>query len=206
MCDKSTALCDTDNQRTHQLSNILPYQVWPSDYQSDLDNRCVWSRYKNEGCEQHEYSLWRHLFTDCSVEVTLRSNCLGRLNQLWIGQGGGGFWTHSTYTGYPDSAGSRQLDRWRCLSNYIITSHTSIHRNIPGRAHCHSCQWARSELGSRSRFLLRRLRTDQSQSGCSEVDPDDWEMCSQAAFSPSVAHTLLPLISPEQQVIWEIQP
>ena len=26
---------------------------------------------------------------------------------------GGGFWTHSTYTGYPGSAGGRQLDRWR---------------------------------------------------------------------------------------------
>ena len=90
------------------VPGILPYQVWPSDYQSDLDNRCVLSRYKNEGCEQHEYSLWRHLFTDCSVEVTLRSDCLGRLNQLWIGQGGGGrrgFWTQSTYTGYPGSAG-----------------------------------------------------------------------------------------------------
>ena len=29
-------------------------------------------------------------------------------------EGGGGFWTHSTYTGYPVSAGSKQLDRWRC--------------------------------------------------------------------------------------------
>ena len=58
----------------------LPYQVWPSDYQSDLDNRCVWSRYEKEGCEQHEYSLWRYRFTDCSVEVTLRSDCLGCLN------------------------------------------------------------------------------------------------------------------------------
>ena len=45
-----------------------------------LDNRCVWSRYEKGVCEQHEYSLWRHRFTDCSVEVTLRSNCLGRLN------------------------------------------------------------------------------------------------------------------------------
>ena len=29
-------------------------------------------------------------------------------------EGGGGFWTHSTDTGYPGSAGGRQLDRWRC--------------------------------------------------------------------------------------------
>ena len=30
-------------------------------------------------------------------------------------EGGGGFWTHSTYTGYPGSAGGRQLDRWRWI-------------------------------------------------------------------------------------------
>ena len=80
------------NVQLSPSSPTLPYQVWPSDYQSDLDNRCVWSGYENEGCEQHEYSLWRHRFTDCSVEVTLRSDCLGRLNQLLIGQGGGGRW------------------------------------------------------------------------------------------------------------------
>ena len=38
------------------------------------------------GCEQHDYSLWRHGFTDCSVEVTLRSDCLGCLN--WPGRRG----------------------------------------------------------------------------------------------------------------------
>ena len=85
----------TIRRRCHNVGsvlciNTLPYQVWPTDYQSDLDNRCVWSGYENEGCEQHEYSLWRHRFTNGSVEVTLRSDCLGRLNQLSIGQGGGG--------------------------------------------------------------------------------------------------------------------
>ena len=30
-------------------------------------------------------------------------------------EGGGGFWTHSSYTGYPGSAGGRQLDRWRWI-------------------------------------------------------------------------------------------
>ena len=58
----------------------LPHQVRPSDHRSDLDSRCVGSLYEKEGCEQHEYSLWRHRFTDCSVEVTLRSDCLGCLN------------------------------------------------------------------------------------------------------------------------------
>ena len=42
-------------------------------------------------------------------------------------EGGGGFWTHSTYTGYPGSAGGRQLDRWRWLTpdfKYAWVYHT----------------------------------------------------------------------------------
>ena len=35
-------------------------------------------------------------------------------------EGGGGFWTHSTYTGYPGSAGGRQLDRWRWYLTNVI--------------------------------------------------------------------------------------
>ena len=57
----------------------FPYQVIPSDHRSDLDNRYVGSLYEKEGCEQYEYSLWRHRFTDCSVEVTLKSDRLGCL-------------------------------------------------------------------------------------------------------------------------------
>ena len=65
---------------TLQLHILLkPHQVWPSDHWSDLDNRDVGSLYEKEGCEQHEYSLC-HRFTDCSVEVTLRSDCLSCLN------------------------------------------------------------------------------------------------------------------------------
>ena len=99
----------------------LPYQVWPSDYQSDLDNRCVWSRYEKEGCEQHEYSLWRHRFTDCSVDVTLRSDCLGCLN--WPGRMG--VLNSAHIRDIQESASSRQLDRWRwCLLGW----HISVHR------------------------------------------------------------------------------
>ena len=40
-------------------------------------------------------------------------------------EGGGGFWTHSTYTGYPGSAGGRQLDRWRCaLMTFEVLNQT----------------------------------------------------------------------------------
>ena len=59
-----------------------------------------------------------------------------------VGQGRGGFWTHSTYTDIKESAGSRQLDRWRwlrvtalylpktlifimCLSHVNISDHQS---------------------------------------------------------------------------------
>ena len=63
-------------------------------------------------CKRHEYSLRRHWFTDCSVEVALRSDCLGCLS--WPGRRG--YCTHSTYMrDIQECAGSRQLDRWRCL-------------------------------------------------------------------------------------------
>ena len=55
---------------------ILPHQVWQSDHWSDLHNRCALQLYEREGCEQHDNSLWRHRFTDCSVEVTLTSDRL----------------------------------------------------------------------------------------------------------------------------------
>ena len=61
------------------------------------------------GCEQHEYSLERHRFSDCSVEVTLRSDCLGCLN--WPGRRG----VLNSQHIYVISAGSRQLDRWRWI-------------------------------------------------------------------------------------------
>ena len=35
-------------------------------------------------------------------------------------EGGGVFWTHSTDTGYPGSAGGRQLDRWRCNQSDLL--------------------------------------------------------------------------------------
>ena len=63
---------------------FLLHQVWQSDHWSDLDNRCALQLFERERCEQHEYLLWRHQLTDCSVEVTLRSDCLGCLS--WQGR------------------------------------------------------------------------------------------------------------------------
>ena len=51
-----------------------------------------------KGCEQHEYSLWRHRFL---LTVVWRSHLGQIVWAAWIGQGGGGFLTHSTYTWYP---------------------------------------------------------------------------------------------------------
>ena len=44
-------------------------------------------------------------------------------------EGGGGFWTHSTYTGYPGFAGGRQLDRWRCIRHKELQRTDSISRS-----------------------------------------------------------------------------
>ena len=33
---------------------------------TDLDNRCALELYEQEGCDQQEYSLCRHRFSDCS--------------------------------------------------------------------------------------------------------------------------------------------
>ena len=47
------------------------------------------------------------------LTVVWRSHSGQIVCAAWIGQGGGGFWTHSTYIrDIQESAGSRQLDRW----------------------------------------------------------------------------------------------
>ena len=65
---------------------------------------------KWRGCEHHEYSLWRRRFTDCGLEVTLRSDCLAC--RSWAGKRGGSELI-AHIRDIKESAGSRQLDRWR---------------------------------------------------------------------------------------------
>ena len=58
-----------------------------SDSQSlTLTTGAPYSCTNGRGFKQYEYSLWRHRFTDNSVEVTLRSDCLGCLS--WPGRRG----------------------------------------------------------------------------------------------------------------------
>ena len=47
---------------------ILQHQVLQSDHWTDLAGKCALKLYEQEGCEQYEYSLGRHQFTDCGAE------------------------------------------------------------------------------------------------------------------------------------------
>ena len=74
---------------------------------------------KRRGCEQHEYSLWRHRFTDCCVEVTLRSDCLACMS--WPGKRGVLISLSIAHIrDIQESAGSRQLDGWRWIHQIIV--------------------------------------------------------------------------------------
>ena len=93
-------------------NNIHPPCPIRSDRQTTsltLTTGAPYSCTNGRGCEPHEYALSRHRFTDCSVEVTLRSDCLGCLN--WPGRRGGGSELIAHIRDIQESAGSRQLDR-----------------------------------------------------------------------------------------------
>ena len=69
-----------------------------------------------------------HYDVTCLLTAVWRSHSGRIVWAAWINcelareeEGGGGFWTHSTYTGYPGSAGSRQPDRWRwCKRGHTV--------------------------------------------------------------------------------------
>ena len=128
--------------RNRSRCSILPYQVWPSDYQSDLDNRCVWSRYKMRGASNMNI----HYDVTGLLTAVWRSHSGQIVWAAWINcelareeKGGGGFWAHSTYTGYPGSAGGRQLDRWRCVAEARLLGVTITKNNELWSTyrHCH---------------------------------------------------------------------
>ena len=82
-----------------------PHQVWQSDHWSDRDNRCALKLYEQEGYEQHKYSLWRHRFTDCSVEGHTLV-ILSGLSELAREKGGRVF---IAYAWYQESASSMKM-------------------------------------------------------------------------------------------------
>ena len=65
--------------------------------------------HEKEGCEQHEYSLWPHQFTVCSVEGHTQVNLSG-LSELAREDGD---CTLIAQMCDIQDTGNRQLDRWR---------------------------------------------------------------------------------------------
>ena len=91
-------------------SLTLPYQVRPSDYQSDLDNRCALQLYEREGVR----ATWIFIMTSpvywlyCGGHTQVR---LFGLPELAREEGGSELIAH--IRDIQESANSRQLDRWR---------------------------------------------------------------------------------------------
>ena len=60
--------------------HMSPYRIRSDSQTTGLtyfDNKCASDLYEKEGCEQHEYSVWRHRFTACSVEGHIQVNMSG---------------------------------------------------------------------------------------------------------------------------------
>ena len=100
------------NITSRSCQGTLPSQVRPSDYQSDLGNRCVWGPYEMEGVRAScifimtspVYWLWYGGHTQVR---------LSGLQELGREEGGSQLIAH--IRDIKESAGSRQLDRWRCV-------------------------------------------------------------------------------------------
>ena len=93
--------------------STLPSQVRPSDYQSDLDNRCVWGLYEMEGVR----ASWIFIMTSPAYWLWYGGHTQVRLSGLQeLGREEGGSELIAHIRDIKESAGSRQLDRWRCIS------------------------------------------------------------------------------------------
>ena len=103
----------------------LPSQVRPSDYQSDLDNRCVWSRYEKEGVR----ATWIFIMTSPVYWLWCRDHTQVRLSGLQeLGREEGVSELIAHIRDIKESAGSRQLDRWRCIILRTLGMIIKFHR------------------------------------------------------------------------------
>ena len=131
-----------------RLKPTLPSQVWPVRlpvYQSDLDNRCVWGLYEMEGVR----ALWIFIMTSPVYWLWYGGHTqvrLSGLHELAREEGGSKLIAH--IRDIKESAGSRQLDRWRCLkphSLHLIYTHidspwATTNRSAPHPSpHTHIC-------------------------------------------------------------------
>ena len=88
----------------------LPSQVRPSDYHSDLDNRCAWGLYEKEGVR----ASWIFIMTSPVYWPWYGGHTQVRLFGLQeLGREEGGSELIAHIRDIKESAGSRQLDRWR---------------------------------------------------------------------------------------------
>ena len=96
----------SNSGRMHDCT--LPSQVRPSDYQSDLDNRCVWGLYEMEGV----WASWIFIMTSPVYWLWYGGHTqvrLSGLQELAREEGGSELIAH--IHDIKESAGSRQLDR-----------------------------------------------------------------------------------------------
>ena len=99
------------------VSPTLPSQVRPSDYQSDLDNRCVWGLYEMEGMR----ASWIFIMTSPVYWLWYGGHTQVRLSGLQdLGREEGGSILIAHIRDIKESAGSRKLDRWRWLCQLIV--------------------------------------------------------------------------------------
>ena len=114
VCGQSQEFC-VFRRVIRRVSNrvTLPSQVRPSDYQSDLDNRCLWCRYEKEGVR----ASWIFIMTSPVYWLWYGGHTQVRLSDLQeLGREEGGSELIAHIRDIKESAGSRQLDRWRWIA------------------------------------------------------------------------------------------
>ena len=104
----------------------LPSQVRPSDYQSALDNRCVWGLYEMEGVR----ASWIFIMTSPVYWLWYGGHTqvrLSGLQELSREEGGSELIAH--IRDIKEAAGSRQLDRWRWIIREACMTGEAVRRS-----------------------------------------------------------------------------
>ena len=109
-----------------RVEYTLPSQVRPSDYQSDLDNKCV-CLYEMEGVR----ASWIFTMTSLVYWLWYGGHTQVRLSGLQeLGREEGGSELIAHIRDIKESAGSRQLDRWRWVEYIFSTLCTCVGADV----------------------------------------------------------------------------
>ena len=128
----ATSLQVIESERTHRerLHHRFPHPA-----QSDLDNRCVWGLYEMEGVR----ASWIFIMTSPVYWLWYGGHTQVRLSGLQeLGREEGGSILIAHIRDIKESAGSRQLDRWRWVS-YAKHYHSSNWKLT--ECMCYSNEW-----------------------------------------------------------------